>query len=72
MIWTFVSENSARLGARLKPTTPEPTNGSTQTVQAADGAHRAIHGTSFVLMPCVLMGGTWTFSAPFMFSTPAD
>lgn len=35
MIWTFVSENSARLGARLKPTTPEPMNGSTQTVQAA-------------------------------------
>ena len=37
---------------------PESINGSTQTVWASSEAYCEIQGTSFVLMPCVLIGGT--------------
>jgi hypothetical protein len=46
----------------LNPTTPEPIKGSIQPESGCITTLCLIRGTSFVFIPCIFIGGTYTFS----------
>src|SRR4051812_33824817 len=62
MICWFVSDNRARLGIKFNATTPEPRKGSIQSASCFSTHLMLLNmkGTSFVLMPWHLIGGTPT------------